>query len=372
MSEPVLTYDEWRDAARRGDAPEGVLRRGFASKVLLPEDVAASDDSRVLDFIISTPAIDRYSDVIEVEGWELDNYRANPVVLWAHDQWTPPIGKALEVWVEDDTLRSRAEFTDRATNPLGEQVYRLYKGGFLNAVSVGFRPLEWTFDEDIGGFRFKRQELVEYSAVPIPANPEALIVGRMAQEDVSALIEWAERAMEFAKGEPGLWLPRQTAEAVLRRLNNERTVHPVPDRPDAPAAAAPTIDPTQVADDDEAVREAVEAIRKRFPADEVELDITVVDDRDADAADAIADAKAVVVRFDTSELASLVEQMEALVERMEAVSQQAAGVVAPREPQREPDEADAAGDTITADEMRSLIRRAIEEEIGRATGRIVV
>jgi phage head maturation protease len=55
--------------------------------------------------------------------------------------------------------------------------------GFLNATSVGFRPLEWTLSKDPSrgadewepGADFHRAELVEFSIVSVPCNPEALL-----------------------------------------------------------------------------------------------------------------------------------------------------------------------------------------------------
>ena len=59
----------------------------------------------------------------------------------------------------------------------------VYADGFLSATSVGFRQLTWDFteDEERGaddwwpGIVFHTQELVEFSIVTVPANPEALI-----------------------------------------------------------------------------------------------------------------------------------------------------------------------------------------------------
>ena len=66
--------------------------------------------------------------------------------------------------------------------------YGLYKGKFLNAVSVGFIPLKWENGTPPSGgspgtsFRRKylEQELLEVSAVGIPANPSALQLGLKA------------------------------------------------------------------------------------------------------------------------------------------------------------------------------------------------
>jgi len=57
--------------------------------------------------------------------------------------------------------------------------YGLYRGNFLNAVSVGFIPLRWENGGADAGYRrkFLEQELLEVSAVGIPANPNALQLG---------------------------------------------------------------------------------------------------------------------------------------------------------------------------------------------------
>src|SRR5690606_23849409 len=127
-------------------------------------------DRALMEFTISTDSVDRENDTISVEGWDLETYRRNPVVLWAHSRIDTPIGRAIEVGVRDGALRSTAEFD--LDDPFATLVYRKLKRGFLNAVSVGFVPKEWTWDETRGGFNFLRQELVEYSVVPVPMNAE--------------------------------------------------------------------------------------------------------------------------------------------------------------------------------------------------------
>nr|WP_282599866.1 HK97 family phage prohead protease [Paenibacillus dendritiformis] len=54
-----------------------------------------------------------------------------------------------------------------------DTVYELYKGGFMKATSVGF-PVKEFEPRQGGGTLYKKQELLELSAVPVPANPEAL------------------------------------------------------------------------------------------------------------------------------------------------------------------------------------------------------
>src|SRR5207302_3562949 len=94
-------------------------------------------------------------------------------------------------------------------NPMARIAYALYKGKFLNAVSVGFIPLRWENGEggeQTGRFstmdsqpaanfrrRYLEQELLEVSAVGIPANPNALQLGvkagAIARADLRELLE---------------------------------------------------------------------------------------------------------------------------------------------------------------------------------------
>lgn len=130
-------------------------------------------ENRVLRFIGSNETEDRDGDVIRANGWQLENYKKNPVFLWAHDYTVPPIGRALDVRVVNNQLIFDIEFPVKGVYPLADTVYELYKGGFMKATSVGFQGKEFEPRQG-GGTLYKKQELLELSAVPVPANPEAL------------------------------------------------------------------------------------------------------------------------------------------------------------------------------------------------------
>ncbi len=182
---PTKLFKE-ADEAGRGS---GLLLR----KQFIPDEVRDLGERR-LQFIISTDAVDRDLDTISVKGWDLEAYKRNPVILWAHDYKNPPIGRAEKVFVEDDKLKSVALFTDEDVNPLGKMVYKLFRDRFLNATSVGFIPTEWELNEERDGFRptdFLKQELLEYSAVPVPSNPEALLDAKSAGIDMEPMRAWA-------------------------------------------------------------------------------------------------------------------------------------------------------------------------------------
>ena len=169
------------------------------------ESGASGSDCAALDFIASTATLDRYHEVIEPTGWRLDSYRRNPVFQNAHNYGNIlfTLGKALSTEVrtvgDSQALCQRIQFATEV-NPVARIAYGLYKGGFLNAVSVGFIPLRW---EDGGASaagaqsaprrRYLEQELLEVSAVAIPANPDALALGvksgAVAKADLRATLE---------------------------------------------------------------------------------------------------------------------------------------------------------------------------------------
>ena len=145
------------------------------------------DGDAPMVFIASDDQPDRHGDIITVEGWDIEGYKANPVFLWLHGMdlmHLLPIGRVPKLWTEAKQLMAAVEWDD--ADPFAAEVRGKYRRGFLKAVSVGFRPLAFeeikadgdgdgtTPDRDRLGIKFLKQELLELSAVPVPANPRAL------------------------------------------------------------------------------------------------------------------------------------------------------------------------------------------------------
>jgi phage head maturation protease len=196
-------------------------------------------DAHTLDFISSDETLDRYDEIISPSGWRLDAYRRNPVFQNAHNYGNVlfTLGKALITEVREmggrTVLFQRIAFATEV-NPVARIAYGLYRGKFLNAVSVGFAPLRWEDGAAAAGDgearrcrrRYLEQELLEVSAVSIPANPNALQLARSAGAIVAAdLRETLEllRSAVLASGPAatrnteaqGLWeLARAVREAI--------------------------------------------------------------------------------------------------------------------------------------------------------------
>jgi HK97 family phage prohead protease len=181
----------------------------------------SGDDEVSFPFVLSTSAEDRQHDVINQSGWRLENYRKNPVVLWAHDYGQLPVARASAVYVAGDKLKAVDRFTKE--HDLARVCAALYRDGFLNAVSVGFRPIKWAWNEERGGMAadFEECELLEHSAVPVPAHQDALIEARAAGHDVAPVLKWAEQALE-ERG--GLYLPKALLETALAKASTRIVV----------------------------------------------------------------------------------------------------------------------------------------------------
>ena len=138
---------------------------------------------RTVRFTISKTVEDRDGDVIHADGVDFTNYMKNPVFCSFHNTREFPLGKVTKFWVEGDEVKADVYFPtleELSTNPeqasekakLVDFTYHCYKTGMLNAVSVGFIPLEWT--ENQRGFDITKWELLEFSAVAVPANQDAI------------------------------------------------------------------------------------------------------------------------------------------------------------------------------------------------------
>ncbi len=138
-------------------------------------------DDRTLEFVGSTDKWDRDDEIILSSAWMLDHYRQNPVVLFAHDHYQPPIGKTTSVGVnKDGELKFKVKFAEPEVYGFADTVYKLYKNGYMKAVSVGLMPLEWEYGKSAEEpYRvITKAELYELSMVPVGANPEALITSK--------------------------------------------------------------------------------------------------------------------------------------------------------------------------------------------------
>ena len=144
---------------------------------------AEAGSERTVIFTISKEVVDRDGDILRASGVDFTNYMKNPVFLSFHNSHEFPLGKVLRFWVENDSVKAEVYFPtiDELSSDLEnvsekaklvDFTYHCYKTGMLNAVSVGFIPTE--YKETRTGLDVIKWELLEFSAVAVPANQDAI------------------------------------------------------------------------------------------------------------------------------------------------------------------------------------------------------
>lgn len=222
----LLSLEDWKSSVKDGDTPANIMLYKYAVDTAIK--VVGEPKDRKLGFVISTEARDRQSDTIALDGWELADFRKNPVVLWAHSHRDLPVARAPEVGVDSDALRSVAQFPTREVHPFGDTVFQLLLGKFLNASSVGFDPKKFIINDEERGFDFIKQDLLEWSIVPVPANAEALQDASAAGINLQPIVHWAERALDEWQEEGAvLVLPRAQIERAYK-ISSGRLAFVVP------------------------------------------------------------------------------------------------------------------------------------------------
>ena len=136
---------------------------------------AVDEDKRIITGIASTPSPDRDGDIMDPDGAKFGS--ENPF-LWQHDR-TQPIGNCSAKKVKEG-LQITAQLVKPTSDMPSQLVARLeeawasIKSGLVKGLSIGFRPIKYAF-LDSGGIHFLEWELLEVSAVTIPANAECSI-----------------------------------------------------------------------------------------------------------------------------------------------------------------------------------------------------
>jgi len=129
--------------------------------------------------VASDETVDRAGEVIKVSWRELNNFMKNPVIIANHTYKVENIiWKATDVFVENEKLVVEWVF---ATTELAQDVRKLYDGGFIKTVSVGFIPKER--DKNNSSI-ITKAELLEVSFVPVPCNPNALSLWKEFVEEM--------------------------------------------------------------------------------------------------------------------------------------------------------------------------------------------
>jgi hypothetical protein len=156
-----------------------IVEKTFDSKTV--------EETREMQFIISTSTKDRGGEVINMDNWQLERYKSNPIVGYQHEVYgggllgspNPDyiIGKSstnLDSYQGKRVLVSKATFEPEKINSLAEKIFQKLLFGSLNAASVGILPVgTGQYKKEEKTYYYDGQELLEWSVVNIPMNGEA-------------------------------------------------------------------------------------------------------------------------------------------------------------------------------------------------------
>lgn len=156
-------------------------------------------DDQPLTFTASSTQLNRHGFSLRNEGWRLDNFNANPVLLWMHNPFRPPIGQGRALSKDQKIVLDAVTF-DRE-DELARSIESKFRRGFLNAVSVSWdwqledgTPVTdpWRMsDEQVRDELF--YDLAEVSAVSVPGDPRAV-----SQQSRLALARLSDELVELA------------------------------------------------------------------------------------------------------------------------------------------------------------------------------
>jgi hypothetical protein len=136
--------------------------------------VKASGDDRTFEVVMSTADEDRQGDSLDQSNWDLKYYDMNPVVLWAHNYSSFPIGIVTDIVIDGDKAIATGKFAPAGINPDADMACALYQAKILRAVSPGY------IQNDDG-----TRELLEVSFCPVPAGKYALSLRQVSTLGVS-------------------------------------------------------------------------------------------------------------------------------------------------------------------------------------------
>lgn len=151
-----------------------MLKRAYS--LLEVKDFVETDEFYTISGMATTPTPDRYLDEIDPMG---ATFAKEIPLLWQHRAAEPigitelgkPMKKGIPFKARIPNIKEAGRLKDRIDEAVQSIRYRL-----VAAASIGFRPINDAMEFlSNGGIRYNETEILELSAVTIPANAEATI-----------------------------------------------------------------------------------------------------------------------------------------------------------------------------------------------------
>lgn len=168
--------------------------------------------------IASDDSNDRMGDSLDIKKWDLRNFKKNPVLLAGHIN-SPEyvIGVAKKMRIEGNRLLFEPEF--HKITELARNIGQMFKEEVLKAWSVGFMPGALMNPED----KDAKNELLEVSAVAVPANANALMAEAKAYtpEKLDEVKDWVGGEIKENKEDANETISEELSDDEKRKKKYE-------------------------------------------------------------------------------------------------------------------------------------------------------
>ena len=147
-------------------------------RVMVVAEARQTEDGSAHRMVIAANELSRNGDELNLRGISFKNYRKNPVVLWAHDAYEGiPIAKTVKIG-HDDQGRIAADFEFNSEDEFAARVENAWNGGFIRGASIRYMPTKVVEvrkeDGSVDRLRIEESELLEWSLVAVPADPDSV------------------------------------------------------------------------------------------------------------------------------------------------------------------------------------------------------
>ena len=147
-------------------------------RVMVVTEARQTEDGSAHRMVIAANELSRNGDELNLRGISFKNYRKNPVVLWAHDAYEGiPIAKTVKIG-HDEQGRIAADFEFNSDDEFAARVENAWNGGFIRGASIRYMPTKVVEvrkeDGSVDRLRIEESELLEWSLVAVPADPDSV------------------------------------------------------------------------------------------------------------------------------------------------------------------------------------------------------
>jgi HK97 family phage major capsid protein/HK97 family phage prohead protease len=148
--------------------------------------LSISENGEFEGYISTYYDVDSYGTYFMPGAWDksIERFNSGEVipVLWSHDR-TKPIGKCTELRSDEKGLWAHGKLT--MEDPQAQTAYAHMKDGSVMGLSVGFE-MDYDsveYNQDLDAYGIADADLMEYSVVVFPANPNAKITQVKSSHD---------------------------------------------------------------------------------------------------------------------------------------------------------------------------------------------